>query len=191
MAQGEEPKNRINGVLQRDPLSEVTRRERRSLLVVSLVALAMVHASLVPERIAALGLEFARVDRQKLLFLVGAIVVYFILAFSIYAATDWTSRRVAFLEAVAESYARNAAKSEAEMGISKAAIRRVSPGPFPEISQGRIAALEEKFLAENAKLAYLRSRWSGKARVAFDYILPLVVGAYAAGAAFGMVSHLP
>jgi len=41
-----------------DPLSEVTRRERRALLGVSALSIAMSITHLIPTKISALGVEF-------------------------------------------------------------------------------------------------------------------------------------
>jgi hypothetical protein len=65
----------------RDPLSEVTRKERRLLLGVSVLGLAMVKIGLVPQKISALGVEFSSVNQKTLLYLIALIVVYFFVCF--------------------------------------------------------------------------------------------------------------
>ena len=72
-----------------DPLSEVTRKERRMLLIVSLAGIAITKAGLIPSQIKALGINFASSDQKSLYFLVSAIVIYFIIAFFIYSASDF------------------------------------------------------------------------------------------------------
>ncbi len=75
--------------LLHDPLSEVTRKERRMLLIVSLAGIAITKAGLIPSQIKTLGINFASSDQKSLYFLVSAIVIYFIIAFFIYSASDF------------------------------------------------------------------------------------------------------
>ena len=71
-----------------DPLSEVTRKERRALLGVSLLGLALVKVPLVPTKLSALGVEFADLNQKTFVVLYSLVVVYFLLAFLIYGLTD-------------------------------------------------------------------------------------------------------
>ena len=47
-----------------DPLSDVTRAERKTLLGLSAVGLVIARSGLVPSRISALGIEFDRADQE-------------------------------------------------------------------------------------------------------------------------------
>ena len=83
----------------RDPLSDVTRKERRSLLGASLVAAVVAKTGLVPTKIESLGIDFSTSD-QALLLKSGAVVVaYFLTAFTVYGAIDLVAWRVAILKA--------------------------------------------------------------------------------------------
>lgn len=67
-----------------DPLSEITRKERRNLLAASFIAGFVGYADLVPSEINGLGITFSAID-QSLLLKAGAVVVaYFLLAFGFY-----------------------------------------------------------------------------------------------------------
>jgi len=79
----------------RDPLSEITRKERRSLLALSTLGIIMVKTGLIPERISAFGVEFSKTDQKSLLFVVAFIIVYFLVSFVIYAWSDFASWRIA------------------------------------------------------------------------------------------------
>src|SRR3972149_1614277 len=79
----------------RDPLSEVTRKERRSLLGVSTIGIIMVKTGLIPEKITAFGVKFSKTDQKSLLFIVAFIIVYFLISFVIYAWSDFVSWRIA------------------------------------------------------------------------------------------------
>ena len=60
----------------RDPLSDTTRKERRSLLGASALGIVIVKSGLVPSKITALGIEFTRTDQRALLAALAAVVVY-------------------------------------------------------------------------------------------------------------------
>jgi len=79
-----------------DPLCKVTRTERRSLLAVSMLGVAIASTGLIPTRISALGIEFERADQRGFLLLLACVVLYFIMTFSIYATTDLIAWRAAY-----------------------------------------------------------------------------------------------
>jgi hypothetical protein len=83
----------------KDPLSEVTRRERKVLLGVSAIAFVVTRTGLVPSKISALGVEFARADQQALLFVFALVIAYFVAAFAVYGAADYLSWRIAYDDA--------------------------------------------------------------------------------------------
>ena len=77
--------------LLRDALSEVARKERRSLLGISLFGITLKISGMVPSKIPSLGIEFQLANQQALLLIVASIILYFIVAFIIYAASDYLS----------------------------------------------------------------------------------------------------
>ena len=89
-------------VLLRNPLSEVTRSERRTLLGASAVGIIIVKTGLVPSKISALGIEFSQADQKSLLFAIAAIITYFLAAFMVYAASDFLSWRLSMYSALRE-----------------------------------------------------------------------------------------
>src|SRR6266404_2153310 len=80
----------------RDPLSSVTRNERKILLATSAIGLVVRHAGLVPTKIAALGIEFSQIDQRVLLRAIAAIILYFLCAFVLYAMSDLVAWRFEF-----------------------------------------------------------------------------------------------
>ena len=76
-----------------DPLSEVTRRERRALLGLSMLGLALVKIPLVPSKLAAFGIEFSDMSRQNFALMYALVVGYFLAAFIIYALSDFIAWR--------------------------------------------------------------------------------------------------
>lgn len=86
-----------------DPLSDVTRKERRNLLLASVTGLLVETTGLVPTHISALGIEFSPPAQSAFVVLVTLTVVYFIGAFVIYGASDffvWRKRYYDYLVAV-------------------------------------------------------------------------------------------
>ena len=67
-----------------DPLSEVTRRERKALLIASLIALAISLGGLIPTEIQALGVKLSPPERDSILLLIALSVIYLLGGFSIY-----------------------------------------------------------------------------------------------------------
>jgi len=83
-------------ILLKDPLSEITRKERRSLLGVSAIGIAMVKTGLVPTKIPAFGIEFSQTNKLSFFIVLAAIVFYFLLAFLVYAIPDFLAWRMKY-----------------------------------------------------------------------------------------------
>src|SRR5260221_1629280 len=82
-----------------DPLKDVTRKERKMLLGISVLAIVLVKTGLVPTKISALGVEFSETHQQALLLIVSLVDIYFLFAFVIYATTDFFVWRKALVKA--------------------------------------------------------------------------------------------
>lgn len=91
------------------PLGEEVRKERRALLIASVVAIAIGASGIVPTRITTLGIEFSSGDRIILLRIVALVIGYLTFAFVLHAVLDgldWHARyraEIARLEAVLRS----------------------------------------------------------------------------------------
>ena len=82
----------------RDPLSEVTRRERRFLLAVAFSELTIVLGGAMPNAIPAFGLEhLTGGNLQILLWAFVALTIYAVAAFVLYAWSDFVSWRQAIV----------------------------------------------------------------------------------------------
>jgi hypothetical protein len=142
-----------------DPLSEVTRVERRNLLAASAVGLVIAKAGLVPTKISALGIDFSSANQRALLFIIGAVVCYLVVAFSIYASSDLLAWRVSVHAAIRG--ARAAAQDAAfQWGGSK-------------------AKLEDGY-AQHRKFWARASRPMSVVRAFFEVGVPILLGLYAA-----------
>jgi hypothetical protein len=87
-------------ILIKDPLSEVTRRERKAFLGLSILAIAVIKANLIPNKISAFGVEIDHVNRGELVTLLTVVVFYFLMVFIAYAFSDFLGWRIAFWEGV-------------------------------------------------------------------------------------------
>lgn len=72
-----------------DPLKEVTRKERRTLLAVSSAALIVAKTGFMPGKIESIGIDFPPSDKPTLLLIFAGVIAYLLLAFVVYAASDF------------------------------------------------------------------------------------------------------
>ncbi len=147
----------------RDPLTEVTRKERRALLGGSLFAVAVAQSGLLPTEIAALGVKLAAADQRNLLLLIAIACTYYLLAFLTYAASDFTAWQAAIREAIAErmTYSHTSDIDQYEIHIQSQVEDRIAER-FPWLT-----------LAETLVMPVSR------VRALFEFVLPIVVGLYA------------
>ena len=89
----------------RDNLDEVTRWHRSILLRASAVALLVVATGLIPKKIPALDIELSQSEGSWFLVLLAGVVLYFLLAFAVYAWSDWVSYRDRLSEAESDEAA--------------------------------------------------------------------------------------
>jgi len=160
-----------------DPLSDVTRKERKYLLLVSAIGLIMLKTSLVPTKIAALGIEFSQIDQNILLKAVGIIVLYFLCAFILYALSDFVSWRLEFYSAKGEAILEQLRKHrefENLAGDRKEEITHQTSGVYAGIKKfdETESRYEEFFLVKSAKPVSLF-------RAIFEFIVPIVFGTIA------------
>ena len=72
----------------KDVLQELTRKERRNLLGVATIGLVVVWTGIRLTGVSALGITFEATQYERLLFVWGWIVLYFLVAFVLYASSD-------------------------------------------------------------------------------------------------------
>jgi hypothetical protein len=83
-------------ILLDDLLSSVSRKQRRNLLGMSLLAFAVTLANLRPSSISALGITSDALNLSSLLFLLGSVVIFFLCGFLIYAYSDFLEWRIKY-----------------------------------------------------------------------------------------------
>lgn len=89
-----DPKSQIS-----DPLSEVTRKQRRSLMAISLLSFVVVQLGIIPEEITAIGFKFSMAEGNTTFLVLTLLIIYFIIAFVIYSASDFVTWRLQIQEA--------------------------------------------------------------------------------------------
>lgn len=149
----------------KDPLNEVTRKERRMLLGVSVFSTFIAKSGLIPAKIQALGIELGQGDQQAFLVVMMLVVLYFLVAFVLYGLADFLSWRLSYDEG-------------AEVAFVAQMQRRTSrdTDPYKNIVRS------------------WRSTWPNHlagpvsfVRAIFEFLLPLVVGGYAIYALYSTI----
>jgi len=72
----------------KDPLTSLSRKTRRNLLIASLITILIVWMGLIPKKITFLGIEFTNTNQSSILYVLGFVVIYFCIAFYIYGKSD-------------------------------------------------------------------------------------------------------
>jgi len=151
-----------------DPLSPIARAERRNLLLAATLAILIAHVNLVPMRITALGLEFAPPAQASFLVITALVVGYFIVAFAMYAVADlfvWRKRYYDYL----------------------AAVERESKDWTLQDQ------IEHDEIHANLPTIDWYYQWSPRVanvRMLFEFVLPLLVGAYSVSALMWRMTSL-
>ena len=167
-AQGVSIRLRPVEAMLRDPLGEVARKERRSLLGISAIAILVGWTGLVPAKIENFGITFAAPERKALLWVFVAVVVYYTLAFIIYSISDALSYGYAVYRGREELRKQNEEDSKNVMN----AMRRETQ---PVVDSWRFVGL-----VTPASLA----------RGLFDFIVPLLVAGLAIWSLVGGVTQV-
>lgn len=127
-----------------DPLTDTTRKERRILLGVSALGIALVKVPLVPTKFSVFGIDFAPINQEVMLQLYALLVVYFLFAFLVYAFSDYVAWRRSQIIHHRE-YIRQDALVRKNMGskTSKEVIKKFNEDgcPYEGFTSYRVAIL--------------------------------------------------
>lgn len=137
-----------------DPLSEVSRRERRNLLLTSLTGILIAKVGLIPSRISALGIEFTLLEQQALMTSVSFVIGYFVLAFILYGLADFFVWRDKYQKYIEDS-----------------AIKSLN---WSKVNQDNYDELHS--IIPKAIWLYSKSKILAKVRVMFDFLFPIILG---------------
>ncbi|HXO42148.1 MAG TPA: hypothetical protein VN999_11895 [Thermoanaerobaculia bacterium] len=150
-----------------DPLSKVSRGERKALLGSTLISIAIAKGGLIPSEIPSLGIKVPPPQRLSLLYLLSGILTFYILAFWVYGRADLKRRRAVL-----------AAASDESRQIVQQALARFNalPQPDPKDPEAQrqhmaeLGSLSEATTLVNDITAFARIR------IAFDVYLPIALG---------------
>jgi len=104
-----------------DPLSKVTRKERRNLLIANSLGFVMIKVGVIPTKISALGIEFSLSDQRALLAFTALLIGYFLISFLLYSATDLIAWRIA----ISRTRLNILKISELHTGVDEAEVREI------------------------------------------------------------------
>jgi len=164
-----------------DPLSEVTRAERKTLLFLSLVSAAIAVGGLVPREIPALGIELTSGETLTLLYLLAAALTYYLVGFLSYVSNDLRRRGAIITKASAEAAA---VLDRTVQQLKKGAERRKEGEQFD--LHALIPHLE---IASHAR-SFARAKGTAAMRLFFDAVLPVPIAALSLGAVLWESSRL-
>jgi hypothetical protein len=152
-----------------DPLSETTRKERTSLLGISMLGVALVKVPLVPEKFSALGVDFSKVNQSTFVKLYALVVTYYVIAFAIYALTDYLAWRRQEVIHLHEYNRRNRERLTTEKVNSN-----------PEVDAEIEAAYGDHLRAPgfHGLASYWLAFSAARFRAVFEFLLPVVFAGY-------------
>jgi hypothetical protein len=148
-----------------DPLSDVSRRERRNLIITSALSALVAQTGLIPTQISALGIGFSPLAQTSFLIFLMVAIAYFLLAFVTYGLTDyliWRHKYQDYLirvERAIQNWTFEAQAAEDELSDS----------------------------IPSNRWAYVASKPAAFFRIFFDFFLPVIIGIYAASVLFTKV----
>ncbi len=173
-------KEPINGFIQ-DPLRECTRKERRALLGIAFTAIAVVVLDLKPLGISSLGITFDALQFEWLSWMWVSIVVYFMVAFLVYAASDLVAWQyeIAEYEWVKEKREYENVKNQLEKNRQdgqKSSGLIMSQDEY-DLYEADNKRYEPVFLAQEKRLSFNKPiRAISTIRMVFDFGFPVVMG---------------
>jgi hypothetical protein len=164
--------------LLQDPLREVTRKERRTLLGVATTGIVVVLMGLEPIRISAFDIAFAAIQYKRLLLVWGVIVLYFLIVFITYAASDFIAWRLTLIDNPRNWEIDNFEREKVEQD-RLARLRSQS-----QTEEQHLIGINERIKADEREETYskLTNRYQRPSqviswfRMVVDFFLPLLTG---------------
>ncbi len=139
-----------------DPLSDISHKRRRNLLLISLFSFAVYTVGLIPQKITWAGIEFSNKDFHSLKIFIIIILVYFLIMF--------------ILSASAETFTW-------AFNLLYGYFQPEGSDDHEELTPSQILGLirNEKYLLKRNKMDRL-SRFLAILRVFIDFIFPIILG---------------
>lgn len=152
-----------------DPLTEVTRKERRSLLGISVATVVLTETGLYPTRIQVLGMDLDTAlhasMRAALLWTLTAVLTYFLVIFVVHLIIDVSNWSAA---------GRRADYRNVKEGIADFYSRWSEDVANPDKVKEHLDLISAKYVSfrDNYVRIALRARY---ARAVVDYFLPVLI----------------
>jgi hypothetical protein len=164
-------------------LREETRKQRRNLDIVAVLAGLVVFLNLVPNRISAVGVDFGHTRKHTFLILLLAFDLWFLIVFATYAAGD-LARLYMSLEQEGREAQLLAEQEEPRTELIRDRLMRAREAPDEEVEQiaADIFAQIGQLSVERLRgRTYEAIRRIGRMRLVVDIFIPIVLGIGAAG----------
>jgi hypothetical protein len=144
-----------------DPLSEVTRANRKWLLFSSLLGVLFVQAGLVPTRLSLLGTEFKQWEDKNLILVLICVSAFYLVSFVVAAVSDYFSLRMKIFTADTDDDA-----------TYELLLQREADDELTE--QDKILL----FRLRTHAWIFNTSNWVSKLRLIVEFILPTIFSIY-------------
>jgi hypothetical protein len=158
-------KENLEDILKTEPLSELSRKERKMLLLMSVIAIAVSKAGLAPTKIVGFGIEFSNINRTAILALLFGAVLYFWVTFIYCALPDFYSWRLRY-----NKYRYDCENEHARLEEEYGPDYDVPAGPQPEPS----VAFKKGW--ERYKQSHTRFKQVVLTKLTLDMAIPILVG---------------
>lgn len=139
------------------------------MLGISTVGIIVAKTGFVPSKISALGIDFSFTDQKMLYRALSCVIGYFLVAFILYAASDFVAWRVAWMNAM--------------RAATRARHERLASETASELHQ----AVEQELSGQFRHVPYALSSAVSSLRALFDFAVPVVIGIW--GIAVTMFAH--
>jgi len=168
-----------------DPLSEVTRKERRALLGVSALGMAMSATGLIPTKISALGIEFPPAEQASFVWAIMGVILFYLIAFMVYAWSDYITWKIELQEWVIEQYPPFFGNQDEEEMKSQYYEDEAYLIYLEQIEDAQRVEDYENLLIHNQVKSALEYQYkkqkdkiplASKLRAIFEFALPVVIG---------------
>ncbi|MFM5460762.1 hypothetical protein ACET7L_12850 [Aeromonas veronii] len=147
-----------------DPLSDVSRKERRMLLGLSMLSLFFTHGGALPTKFTALGVELDTGEQRTFLLIIAVGLFYFLSAFFLYAMSDF----IVWRKKITEEYIK-----EAKAMISSYMYDTPPQDQYEAEVQSEVSKAWRKY-----EIWARLTKPMSLLRAIFEFLLPIIVAVY-------------
>jgi hypothetical protein len=173
-----------------DPLSDVTRKERKFLVLFSGLSIAIVLTGLLPTKISALGVDFTEANQTAILLILIAVIVYYLFSFGSTLYYDYKNWQRNINNEVADSVFNKLRDHSVSQRNLKSTIVNLIEGRQVEVeekllhgvlnvSENKKIVVDETYLKHLIKVAQKNVRQESLLRKLLDIYFPFFIGCIA------------